>query len=167
LDRMEEIRKKGFDMSTPRSIPVEGNVIPEMEYAKMKVGIKSLNDAVMNLGAYKKINPQMTKENILQAIARGDIETMRSASEFYFKISGIYSRLCKHLANFYRYDWTITPFTPSDKVTPDKIIDGFNKSSYYLNEFGVKEFFSEVALKVMRRGCYYGYIIQDGDTAQI
>lgn len=154
-------------MSTPRSVPVEGNIIPNIDYSKIKVGIKSLDDAIINLGAYKKLNPNMTKENIQRAIARGDIEFMREASEFYFKVSGIYSRLCKHLANFYRYDWFITPFTPSNKVAPDKIIEGFDKSSQYLDAFGVKEYYGEVALKVMRQGCYYGYIIHDNDTAQV
>ena len=109
----------------------------------------------------------MTKERIQQAIAKGDVEFMREASEFYFKISGIYSRLCKHLANFYRYDWFITPYTPSNKITPEKIIEGFDKNSSYLDAFGVKEYFGEVALKVMRQGCYYGYIIEDTDTAQV
>lgn len=154
-------------MSTHRSVPVEGNVLPEIDYSKIKIGIKSLDDAVINLGSYKKLNPNMTKENIQRAIARGDVEFMREASEFYFKISGIYSRLCKHLANFYRYDWFITPFVQSEKITPDKIIDGFNKSSQYLDAFGVKEYYGDVALKVMRQGCYYGYMIRDNDTAQV
>jgi len=165
--RIEEIHSKGFDISTPKRIPTEGNIIPEMDYSKIKVGIKHLDDAIINLGSYKKLNPRMTKENIQRAISTGDVDFMREASEFYFKVSGIYSRLCKHLANFYRYDWFITPFTPSDKVTPDKIIDGFNKSSQYIDTFGAKEYFGETALKVMRQGCYYGYIIRDTDTAQV
>ena len=154
-------------MSTPRSTPVENGVIPEMNFGRMKVGIRSLDDAIISLGAYKKLNPKMTKENIQRAITMGDIEAMREASEFYFKISGIYSRLCKHLANFYRYDWTSTPFSFSDKIAPEKIIEGFNKSSYYLNEFGVKEYLGDIALKVMRRGCYYGYIIHGENTASV
>lgn len=154
-------------MSTPRSIPMEGNTIPEVDFSRVKVGIKHLDDAIINLGAYRKINPRMTKENIQRAIAQYDVEFMREASDFYFKISGIYSRLCKHLANFYRYDWFITPFTPSNKITPDKIVEGFNKSNQYLDAFGCKEYFGDVALKVMRQGCYYGYIIRDSDTAQI
>lgn len=154
-------------MSTSRRTPVNGGNIPEMDYSKMKIGIKALDDAIINLGSYKKINPSMTKENIQKAIANNNVKLMREASEFYFKVSGIYARLCKHLANLYRYDWIITPFTPGNKVAPDKIIDGFEKSSYYLGEFGVKEFFGEVALKVMRRGCYYGYIVYDNDTAQV
>ena len=154
-------------MSTSRRIPANGNNIPDVDYAKMKIGIKSLDDAIINLGSYKKLNPNMTKDNIQRAIANNNVKMMREASEFYFKVSGIYARLCKHLANLYRYDWTITPFTPGNKITPDKIIDGFEKSSYYLGEFGVKEFLGEVALKVLRRGCYYGYIIYDDTTAQV
>ena len=63
-NRIEEIHNKGFDISTPRSTSGTGSVIPEMDYAKIKVGIKHLDDAIINLGAYRKINPNMTKENI-------------------------------------------------------------------------------------------------------
>ena len=154
-------------MSATRSVPIEGNIIPEMDYSKIKIGIKALDDAVVNLGDYRKINPKMTKENILKAIQTGDINFMREASDFFFKISGIYSRLCKHLSNFYRYDWYMTPYRLSDKITPEKVMDGFDKSSLYLDNFKVKIFCGEVALKVMRQGCYYGYIIPDADTAQI
>ena len=132
-NRIEKIHAKGFNMSTPRSIPIEGNVIPDVDYSRMKVGIKSLDDAVINLGEYKKLNPNMTKENIQRAIARGDIDFLREASNFYFRISGIYSRLCKHLSNFYRYDWMLTPFVVSDKISSDKVIDGFNKTSFSLD----------------------------------
>lgn len=153
-------------MSTVRSAPIEGGIIPDMDYSRLKVGIKSLEDAVVNLGEYHKLNPRMTKENILQAINRGDVDFMREASEFYFKISGIYSRLCKHLANFYRYDWFLIPFANS-KINSEKVIENFEKQAFYLDQFGVKQFCGEVALKVMRQGCYYGYLIQTNDGAII
>ena len=62
--RLQEIHDKGFDMSTPKSTPVSGNTIPDTDYAKLRVGIRSLEDAVISLGEYKKLNPNMTKENI-------------------------------------------------------------------------------------------------------
>lgn len=154
-------------MSTPRSIPTGGNVIPDIDYSKIKIGIRSLDDAVVDLGNYKKLNPRMTKENIQRAIANGDIDFMREASEFFFKTSGIYQRLCKHLSNFYRYDWFLTPYVISDKITSEKVIEGVNKNLLYLDNFGVKKYFGDSALKVMRQGCYYGYIIHDTDTAQV
>lgn len=115
---------------------------------------------------FTKLNPNMTKENVQKAIARGDIEAMRDASEFFFKVSGIYSKLCNHLSSFYRYDWYITPQVMGD-LAPAKIMSEFNRSSWYLENFNVKLFLTDVALKVVRQGCYYGYIIHDTDTAQI
>ena len=64
LSRIEKIHEKGFNMSTPRSTPIEGNRIPDVDYSKMKIGIRALDDAVINLGSYRKLNPNMTKENI-------------------------------------------------------------------------------------------------------
>jgi hypothetical protein len=63
-NRIEEIHNKGFDMSTPRSIPQSGNIVPDMDYSKIKIGIRALDDAVVNLGDYRKLNPNMTKDNI-------------------------------------------------------------------------------------------------------
>lgn len=77
-------------MSAPKHIPENDKVLPNMDFSKFKVGIRSLDDAVINLGCYKKINPNMSKENIQRAIVSGNIKQMREASEFYFKISGIY-----------------------------------------------------------------------------
>ena len=154
-------------MSTPESTPTSGNVIPAIDYSKLRIGIRTVDDAVLSLGDYKKLNPNMTKDNIQRAITTNNVTTIRDASEFFFKISGIYQRLCKHLANLYRYDWVITPFQMSDKVTVDKVIDGFNKTSYCLETFGVKEYLSNTALKVIKRGCYYGYATHNGDMIQI
>ena len=48
-----------------------------------------------------------------------------------------------------------------------KILLTFNKVLNYFENFGVKEYFGDVALKVIRNGCYYGYIIDEGDNVQI
>lgn len=133
----------------------------------MKVGIKSLEDAIINLDTYKKINPNMTKERIQRAINQGDLNFMREASDFYFKISGIYARLNKHLANFYRYDYFITPYFKKDKMPADKVLDDFYRICEYVDNCNVKEFFGEACLKVMRQGCYYGYLIRDIDCARV
>ena len=35
---------------------------------------------------------------------------MRNISNFFYKTSGIYARLCRYMAYLYRYDWFITPY---------------------------------------------------------
>ena len=139
-----------------------------IDFSKIKVGIKTLDDAVVNLGDLKKINPRLSdKKEVLRVINDCDYDTMRDISNFFYKTSGIYSRLCRYMAYLYRYDWLITPYVNSDSLKPEKILDGFNKALLYLDNFEVKKFFGEVALKVLRNGCYYGYLIPQSDKMSV
>lgn len=135
-----------------------------IDFSKIKVGIKTLDDAILNLGDYKKINPRLAdKEEVLRAIHNADYETMRDISNFFYKSSGIYNRLCRYMAYLYRYDWMITPYVVSDSLKNEKVLEVFDKALRYLDNFEVKKFFGEVALKVIRYGCYYGYLIPQAD----
>ena len=170
-NRREEIKKKGFAMQPERNIsevyvPNSVKETPFTDFSKIKVGIKTLDDAIFNLGELKKINPRLAdKETVLRAIQSNDIITMREISNFFYKTSGIYSRLCRYMAYLYRHDWMITPyingcaFLTESSIKDEKVIEGFNKALLYLDNFEVKRFFGEVALKVLRNGCYYGYLV--------
>ena len=140
-------------------IPAEANGYVPIDFSKIKVGVKSLSDAVLKLGDFKKINPLLaSKENVLRAIHQGDLEKMREISNYFYKISGIYQRLCRYMAYMYRYDWLVTPYY-TDSIKKEKLLQGFYKVLAYLDDFETKKFFGEVALKVIRNGCYYGYIV--------
>lgn len=146
------------DRDTQNSVPFEAT-----DFSKIKVGVKTLDDAIVDLGDLKKIDKRLaSKENILKAIYSCNFEEMREISNFFYKTSGIYSRLCRYMAYLYRYDWMITPYineeTETEKVD-NKVLQSFYKVLNYLDSFEVKKFFGEVALKVIRNGCYYGYLI--------
>ena len=80
-DRQVEIKNKGFNM-------LHGNPITKSEYeaqfgkdsvpedfSKIRVGLKTLDDAVMNLGIYRKVNRNYgDKAFILNAIDKHDYE---------------------------------------------------------------------------------------------
>ena len=141
---------------------------PTIDYGKIKVGLKDLDDAVLCVGSLKKINPRLAdKKNVITAIEQCKVSEMQEISNFFFKTSGIYSRLCRYMAYLYRYDWMLTPYIKDKKHSKDKIVNGFQKTLDYLDDFGVKRFCGETALKVIRNGCYYGYIIEQKDTAMI
>ena len=164
INRIEQIKSKGFNMVMDDTHDVYSPSGILTDFSKIKVGAKTLDDAVISLGELKKINPRLAdKKEVLRAIHIGDLETMREISNFFFKTSGIYSRLCKYMANLYRYDWMITPFVNSDSVKPEKITEGFYKALTYLDNFEIKKFCGDVALKVLRHGAYYGYLIPQGD----
>ena len=110
-NRVEEIKSKGFNIVQGRqdteyleNVGVFGR--SNTEFNKIRVGAKTLDDAILDLGDYKKINPRLAnKQTVLKAIDDGDLKTMREISDFFYKTSGIYSRLLRYLAFMYRYDW--------------------------------------------------------------
>jgi hypothetical protein len=168
INRREEIKKKGFSMNANVSSIVEDDIYSTprdmVDFSKIKIGVKSLDNAILEADNYKRLNPKLgDKAEVLRAIMNGDYETMRDISNFFYKTSGIYSRLCRYMAYLYRYDWYITPYVNSDSIKQEKILDGFNKALVYLDNFEVKRFFGEVALKVIKNGCYYGYLVPQAD----
>ena len=77
----------------------------------MRIGLRSVDDVLINLGAYKKINPNYgDKKFVLNAIYKHDYKTLREISNYFYESSGIYYRLCKYLAFLYRFDWYVTPY---------------------------------------------------------
>lgn len=163
-NRIEDIKAKGFNIITPKDTdhnqPSGYQGPPVLDFSKIKVGAKILDDAVLKLGDYKNINPRLAdKGNILRAIHTYDLKTMREVSDFFYKISGIYSRLLRYMAFMYRYDWMVTPYVNDEKTKKEKLLDGFHKSLQTLDDYGVKKNLGEIALKVLRFGVYYGYKI--------
>jgi hypothetical protein len=124
------------------------------------------------LGDYKKANPSLAnKETVLRAINNSDYEKQREISNYFFKTSGIYSRLCRYMAYLYKYDWYVTPYIINSKsgkaVNTENIKSSFNNVLAFLDDFEVKKYFGEVALKVIKDGCYYGYIIRENDKVAV
>ena len=90
---------------------------PELDFSKVKIGVKTVEDAIYNLGDLKKVNPRLgDKKEVLRAINNGDLKAMREISNFFFKTSGIYARLCRYMAYLYRYDWVITPYVNDTNI---------------------------------------------------
>lgn len=163
-DRQKEIREKGFRFSLNRE-----ETTPPTDFSKIKIGLKTIEDVIYsNQTPLRRINPDyMDKEFVLEAINSRNYDVLRDISNFFYETSGIYSRLCRYMATFYRYDWLITPYIESDSISNEKVLDIFYKAINFLDEFNVKMFLGQVALKVMKNGCYYGYIIHNKDSASI
>jgi hypothetical protein len=108
IDRKAEIKRKGFNM---RLTDDHNERYAPVDFSKIKIGVKTLDDAVLSLGDYKRINPRLgDKQEVLKAIDFGDVDKMRDISNFFYRSSGIYSRLCRYMAYLYKYDWFITPY---------------------------------------------------------
>ena len=169
-NRIEDIKAKGFNLINPKddtnlNQPSGYQGIPTTDFGKIKVGAKTLDDAILKLGDYRTANPRLAdKQTVLRAISSYDLPLMREISDFFYRTSGIYARILRYMAFMYRYDWMVTPFVNDDKIKNEKLLDGFYKSLQTLDNFGVKKNLGEIALKILRYGVYYGYKIPYNNT---
>lgn len=159
--RQQEIREKGFSLVYSD----ENEEMPVHDYSKMRVGMRTVDNALVNLGSYKKVNPNYgDKSFVLNAIYRHDYKTLREISEYFFESSGIYYRLCKYLATIYRYDWYVTPYIDNvEKEKEQKVLSDFSKVLLYVDRSDVKRMCGNIALDIMKDGVYYGIVVDFGD----
>lgn len=137
------------------------------EFKKIKVGVKNLEDAILDLGSLKRMGlraPFGDKRILYQAIMNNDYLTLREFSRFFYKTSGIYQKLCQYVSFMYRYDWYIVPEIFDDTVKDEKILKDFSKMLNFLDNSYIKKICGEMALKVLVDGCYFGYIVPSNDS---
>jgi hypothetical protein len=151
----DTIHEKGFDMVS-FGVP--------MDYNKIKVGIKTLEDAIIELGVLRLPRlPWCNKLEIMKAIVNRDYPKLRMISEFFYHASGIYQTVCNYFAFMYRYDWYIYPENVKESAKPDNVIAEYIKILKYFDGSYLKKLCGDIALNVVVKGCYYGYIV---DTAK-
>ena len=129
-----------------------------LDFNKIRIGKETLrNDVTANIDFWYKPNKRIDKEKVQRALDQRNLKELRSISNYFFDTSGIYSRLCRYMAYLYRYDWFIVPVVNDSKIKDEKIIEGWYKTSLFLENSDLKKNFGEIALKVIKNGCYYGY----------
>lgn len=156
----EQIHEKGFDMNSNYSY----------EYGKIKVGLKTLEDAVLDTSCLKKVEKNYgNKLYILNALHKKDVDTLRDISDFFFRTSGIYERVCKYFATMYRYDWYIVPeIYNKDKIKKeDVVLQDFHKILTFLDNSYIAKTCNDIALKVIKDGAYYGYITDNPNCVEL
>lgn len=135
------------------------------DYSKIKVGVKALEDAKINLGAYTKSTVPRNYTNkglVIQAMANRDYETLREISNHFYRISGIYRRICDYVATMYRYDWYVfleTIGMDEKDLDESKAIKEFVKLLNFLDNSHIKKVCSDIALQVIKNGSFYGYCV--------
>ena len=153
LSKQERIHEKGFDLYNRK---------PDTDFGKIKVGVKTIDDAVIHLGDLKKTQNRNlgNKRYIYKCIEEMNIKELREISNYFYRTSGIYQSVCNYVANMYRYDWYVIPEVYEENVKEEKIIGEFNKVLNYLDNSYIKKVCGDIALKVVKDGAYYGYMVE-------
>lgn len=165
MSRNEIIHAKGFNMNDGSGY--YSDAVPA-EYRKIKVGVKNLDDAVLNLGSIRQALPThcyTNKATILKALAEYDLKELRNISNFYYNINGIYQRVCNYFAFLYRYDWYVATQTIGiEDIKEDKVINDFTRILNFLDNSNIRKMCGEIALSVIKDGAYYAYIVPCSDS---
>jgi hypothetical protein len=88
-------------------------------------------------------------------------------SDFFYAASGIYQTVCNYFSFLFRYDWYIYPENLADNVKSERVIEEYTKMLKYLDRSYLKKLCGEIALKVVKYGCYYGYLVNTNDSIQL
>ena len=164
MTRSQEVHSKGFDMFG-KTYSLQ-DVEDPLAYRKIKVGAKSLDDAILNLGSYHEhlpVSGAVGKGMILKALATNDLRELRRISNLFYNVSGMYQRVCDYFAYLYRYDWYVVPEVYDEGTKEEKILKDFSRILNYLDNSYLKKLCGDIALEVIKNGCYYGYIVDSAD----
>lgn len=154
--RAEEIHAKGFDF----------NNFQEADFKRIKVGVAQLDDAILNLGTLKESLPNhnyINKKYIVRMLSEHNLEELRAISNFYYNLNGTYERICNYLAFLYRYDWYAVPEVYDSEAKQEKILKDFSKALDFLDKSYIKKICGDIALEIIKNGCYYGYLVPSND----
>ena len=159
----EAIHAKGFDIESSMSYAAESINDPALElYKNIKLGVKKLEDAVLDLGSIKlslPLHAYTDKKTVYRALAQNDLEEMRNISNFYYNVSGIYHRVCNYLAFLYRYDWYVATEAQFGKVNEEQVKKDLFRILNFLDGSNIRKLCGDIALQVIINGAYYGYIV--------
>lgn len=170
-DRQAQIHQKGFDLisqGTKISGPVtlyqqiDTKRMGMANFEKVKLGGRTVTNAIYDdASPILRVNEEsLTREGILRALTQNNLKELRSISQYFYKTSGIYARLINYISGLFKYDYYISPIIyKEDGLKKDKTITDFNKAIRVLDEFQTKQQLKNFCFKVLRDGCYYGYIL--------
>ncbi|MBO5730107.1 MAG: hypothetical protein J6R67_02820 [Treponema sp.] len=101
----------------------------------------------------------INKGVIYRALMDNDVVRLREISNYFYKTSGIYQRVCNYAATMYRYDWYVVPEVFDESIKEDKVMKDFARVLHYLDNSYIAKTCGDIALAVVKNGAYYGYIV--------
>ena len=122
-----------------RSLPwSDYNDYDHNRYNQIRVANKVLSDGV-TINDVTQLTPRaFSRDRIDKSLEREDVAALRQISQFFYRKSGIYERLCNYMAAMYRYDWFLVPQIYDQKLISTepgkkKIMEGWWKASKFLD----------------------------------
>lgn len=122
------------------------------------------NDQLLDYwGRKTKKVKEYSPEEIERIINSGDLDSICSLSRNYFAKDGFYRRLLIYYATILMYYGILIPNSISGKLSPKKYRNALN----YLDKMDLQNLLTDISLKVLVDGCYYGIVFATKDGFSI
>lgn len=156
------IHEKGFDMLKNPTSSVD-------KYARLKIGSKQYNDALIDLHYYDKheLRGFRNKDFIISALMQNDLPTIRMISRYFYRTNGIYQKVINTFATMYRYDWYVATENVTESANSERVVKDCLKILSTFDNSDIKSTCGDFALHVIRDGVYYGYAYEGDDCILI
>ena len=135
-----------------------------LDFGKLVRGISVADNAVLELDKFKRSKYRTTyvdKDSITRALEEGDTVFLRNLSNYFYSISGIYSRFIEYLAGILTYSWYAYPYMLKDKYSSKNVIKDMNNILSYLDNLSIPSIFYDISTTIIRDGVFYGYMINN------
>lgn len=137
-------------------------------YNKIKINTKILEDAILDIATLdttfnKGKKNYVDKTALMNALADNNLEVLRDYSNYFYKASGVYQRLCNYLSTIYRYDTYLTAAIYDDKFDKEKIKKNYFELLTFIDKSHLAKLAADITLEVVKNGAYFGYIVDYGE----
>lgn len=113
----------------------------------------------------EKIRPRkFTRSNLRRLLENpvDNIDSLQSASEYFFITNGQYQRMIRYSASYYTYDHILYPIIDQKKFEQtDKLWIQYDKNALYLEKINPKALAWSVVLQLLKTGETYLYKVED------
>ena len=108
---------------------------------------------------YRVAARKYSEEDIKRILDSGSLEARIALSRYYFDKGGFYQRILLHYATLLKYVGIIIPNPAFGKTLSETYIEKkYNSAVGFVDAINLPKLCTDIAIKVLRDGCYYGII---------
>ena len=108
---------------------------------------------------YRVAAKKYSEEDIKRILDSGSLEQRIRLSRYYFDKGGFYQRILLHYATLLKYVGIIIPNPAFGKTLSETYIEKkYNSAVSFVDAINLPQLCTDIAIKVLRDGCYYGII---------
>ncbi len=162
--KMLDYQREKFDTGVVKEMAKMtdfGYSMPTLNTRKIKNGLETMHK-------YSRFNKSSreTKQDIVEAIERKDIYAMRTISNYFYSVSGVYARGIHYLADMHTFSYLVTPNLNNFDVAIDKkqLQKDLDKALLFCEELNIQKTFAQITLKSIIDGAWYGYLRYNGQS---